>query len=116
MKSKNGGNSGFLKIVVLIIIGIFILSAFKLNLRDVVNSPELRSNVSYAYSLVKGVWDNYLKAPVLMFWNSAFNNVIFIPFIQNMNNMISGQGTSTFFSLIPQFSISTSTSATSTAP
>lgn len=107
-------NGGFLKLLIIIIIGIFILSAMNINLRELVNSPVMQSNIAYVYGGVKSVWDNYLRTPVMFFWNNTFKNVVIVPFAENMHRMISGQGTSTFFSLVPQFSIATST-ATSTS-
>ncbi len=107
MNIKNNG--GFLKLIVIIAIGILILSALNINLRDIVNSPAFKNNITYVSDIAKNVWDNYLKTPVTLFWNTVFKNVIIVPFAQNMHQMISGQGTSTFFSLVPQFSIPTAT-------
>lgn len=102
-------NGGFLKLLIIIIIGIFILSAMNVDLRELVNSPVMQNNIAYVYGGVKSVWDNYLRTPVMFFWNNTFKNVIIVPFAENMHRMISGQGTSTFFSLVPQFNIATST-------
>lgn len=107
-------NGGFLKLLIIIIIGIFILSAMNIDLRSLVNSPVMQNNIAYVYGGIKSVWDNYLRTPVMFFWDNTFKNVIIVPFAENMHRMISGQGTSTFFSLVPQFNIATST-ATSTS-
>lgn len=109
MNIKN--NNGFLKLIVIIVIGLIILSVLNLNLRDIVSSPAMQNNITYISDIFKNIWDGYLKTPVMFFWNNTFKNVILVPFAQNMHQMISGQGTSTFFSLVPQFSMPTTTSS-----
>ncbi|TSC55104.1 MAG: hypothetical protein LiPW30_570 [Parcubacteria group bacterium LiPW_30] len=98
-------NRGFFKLILIIAIGILILSALNLNLRDIVNSPAFKDNITYISDLAKNVWEDYLRTPVMFFWNTTFKNVVIVPFAENMRQMISGQGTSTFFSLVPQFNI-----------
>ena len=103
-------NGGFFKLILIIVIGILILSGLNLNLRDIINSPALKDNVAYVYDLVvKDIWEGYLRTPVMLFWNTTFKNVVIMPFAENMHQMISGQGTSTFFSLVPQFNMPTAT-------
>ncbi len=50
------GNRGFVKIIVLIVVALVILGFFGFNLKEIVNSPTVRANLAYLWSIVTTVW------------------------------------------------------------
>ena len=62
-------NKGFVKMIVLIIIGILILSYFGFNLKSIAESPTSQSNFSYVWGTLSYVWDTFLAGPAIWVWN-----------------------------------------------
>ena len=52
---------GLIKLIVLIIVAILVLSYFKINLRQLVNSDTTQSNFEYVWSWVAKSWDYALS-------------------------------------------------------
>lgn len=76
MQSKNlhkANNKGLIKTIMLIVIGLVVLGYFGFNVRDIINSPTVQSNLSAAWDLISKVWTNYLAGPVIyvvgILWN-----------------------------------------------
>ena len=86
-------NSGFIKIILIILIGILILSYFKIDLRSVAESPESQSNFSYVKGIVVTVWTNYLAKPASYLWNYVFIELLWKTFVSNMTRIKDGQPT-----------------------
>jgi len=63
---------GFIKLILIIIIVIIVLSYFGFNLRSIIEAPATQENLSYAWGLVVGVWNDYLAAPVAYVWHTIF--------------------------------------------
>jgi hypothetical protein len=78
MVKKIGTDRGLIKMIVLIVIALLILSYLGFNLRNLVNSPTTQDNFSYVISFLGGLWNNFLKAPVLYLWNT-----ILLPYVWN---------------------------------
>ncbi|OGD68987.1 hypothetical protein A2996_01455 [Candidatus Campbellbacteria bacterium RIFCSPLOWO2_01_FULL_34_15] len=86
-------NSGFLQLVLVIIIGIIILSYFGFNLRGIVEAPQTQENLGYAWGLVTDFWNTYLAGPVLYFWNDIFIDLLWSSFVENMERIKAGDPT-----------------------
>ena len=70
MKIKaSAGERGFLRLIILIIILILVVSYFGVSIRQVVQSPTTQDNVSYVWTGVVNVWDDYLQVPATAVWN-----------------------------------------------
>lgn len=54
---------GFIKLIILIVIGLVILGYFGLNIKDILASPVVKENLAYAWELAKTLWHNWLQAP-----------------------------------------------------
>lgn len=63
---------GFIRLILLIVIGLIVLGYFGLNLKDILASPVVQENLSYAWELAKTLWTNWLQGPAT--W--IFENVI----------------------------------------
>lgn len=50
-------NRGLVKAILVIVIALVILGYFGYNLRDIVNSPSVRDNVTYVWELLTKAWD-----------------------------------------------------------
>ena len=60
---------GFIKIIVLIIVGLLILSYFKIDLRGLVDSNSTQSNFGYVWSFIEQIWYTYIKTPIIFLLN-----------------------------------------------
>ena len=67
MEKKNG-TRGFIKLIILIVIGLIILGYFGLNIKDILASPVVKENLAYAWEVAKHVWDTWLKGPAIWVW------------------------------------------------
>lgn len=63
---------GFIKLILLIVIGLVALGYFGFNLRDILAAPIVQENLAYGWELAKTIWVNWLQAPAM--W--LFENVI----------------------------------------
>ncbi len=68
-REKNETSRGFIKIILLIVIGLILLGYFGVNLKDVLASPVVKENLSYAWNLAKELWAHWLRAPVVWVWD-----------------------------------------------
>lgn len=60
----------------LIILIIIVLILFKVDIKEKIQSPQFKKNISYVEEQIKGVWDKYLKKPLVNSWNGLFNTII----------------------------------------
>ncbi len=63
------GNKGFVRLIILIIIGLILLGYFRINVRDILASPIVKENLAYAWDLAKELWNNWLHVPVMWVWD-----------------------------------------------
>jgi len=91
MKIIRNNKRGFIKWIVIFIIFVIIISYFGIDLRAIVESPQTQGNLGYVWILTENVWNNYLKNPVLYFWNNIFINLIWKSFTNNLNRIKTGQ-------------------------
>ena len=62
-------NKGFVKLIILIIIGIAILSYFNIDIRSILDSNSFRDNLSYVWNFIWNIWSNYIKGPFVFLLN-----------------------------------------------
>ncbi|HEU0085839.1 MAG TPA: hypothetical protein VFQ59_02670 [Candidatus Paceibacterota bacterium] len=84
---------GILKIIFWIAIIILVLSYFKINIRDVVESPETQENVQYVTDSSKTVWERYLEEPAGYVWNTIIVGLLWEAFINNLERVRDGKPT-----------------------
>ena len=82
---------GFLRFILIIIILILVLSYFNIDIRGIVESPQSQKNISYVWGWTSFVWMEYLRSPVLYFWNNIFINLLWESFVSNMERIKAGQ-------------------------
>lgn len=91
--------SGFisLKTLVIIILILVILGMMGINVEeDIAGNEEVQNNVSYVWSGVVSVWNNYLIGPASYLWNDVFVGLIWEGFIVNMQALRDGQSPTNF--------------------
>ena len=84
-------NRGFIGFIAIFIILILIASAFKVNLRGYLDaSPEeaLDSNVVLVIQMVKVVWTDYIKGPILFIWNNYVLPFLRGDFLQGLRDRV----------------------------
>jgi len=106
MNTIRNNKGGFIKWIIIFIIFIIIISYFGLDLRAIVESPQTQGNLGYVWSLVAGVWNNYLANPVLYFWNNIFIDLLWESFVDNLERIKAGQPND-FELMAPQVGTST---------
>jgi len=72
---------GVVKTVILIVIALIVLGVFGYNIKDILDKPVVKDNLSYAWSVTKYVWTDYLATPASYFWNKIivgliWNNIV----------------------------------------
>jgi hypothetical protein len=71
---------GIIKLIVLIIIGILILSYFRVDIRRIVESDIAQKNLNYVWGLVQYVWHNFLAAPAAWIWDRVVVDLLWSNF------------------------------------
>jgi hypothetical protein len=97
-------NRGFIRWILLIIIGIIILSYFGFDLRTIIEDDQTQENVGYVWGFVLMVWENYLQTPVLWVWN---NIILFIwndLFLDNLHKLGNGELSNEIYDATPRAS------------
>ncbi|MBI2108598.1 MAG: hypothetical protein HYT93_00250 [Parcubacteria group bacterium] len=82
---------GFLRLILLIIIVIIVLSYFNIDIRGIIEAPQTQSNLQYVWGFTVTVWQEYLRSPVLYFWNNIFINLLWESFVSNLERIKAGQ-------------------------
>ena len=93
MYSKKQMNGGLIKLVILIVIAILVLSYLGFDLKTFIESDQTQGNLGYVWTFVLNVWENYLKSPVMYFWNEIFIKLIWSAFTSNMEKIKAGEPT-----------------------
>lgn len=65
-------SGGFIKIIILVAIGLIALGYFGLNIREILDMPVVRENLAYFWELLKTLWTDYLRTPALWLWEHVF--------------------------------------------
>ena len=97
-KNQKNTQQGIIKFILLLVIFVLIISYFKIDLRSVVESPQVQQNITYVKELatqawnivLKPLWDNYLSKPILYFWQNIFIEIIWKSFTQGLNALQTG--------------------------
>lgn len=92
-REVSGGNSGFVKIILLIVIGLVVLGYFGIDIKDVFASPVVKENLSYAWGVAKDVWSSYLSGPAIWLWEHIFK-FMWNLFLDGLSNLKAGDGPS----------------------
>ena len=58
-------NRGLIGILVLILIGLFILAYYSIDLRGLLESETFKNNAKLIKEISLGVWESFLKGPIL---------------------------------------------------
>jgi hypothetical protein len=90
--NKKGGIS-ILGILILALIGILVLSYFKISIKSVVESPIGQENINYVGGGTRNLWDDYLAQPAHYLWQDVWVNIFWQGFINNMERIRDGQPT-----------------------
>lgn len=83
---------GFLQIIIIIVIALIILGYFSINVADIMASPVVQNNLSYAWNLAKDLWGTYLSGPASWVWNNV-GSVLWDLFLQGIENLRDNGGT-----------------------
>lgn len=69
---KINRKSGFLQLIIILVIGLLILSYFGFDLKSFLDKPIVQDNLKYAWNLVLKGWE-LIKGPVLKVYNLILN-------------------------------------------
>ncbi len=93
---QNSAKSKGLSLIGVLILGFFallVLSYFKVNVKDVVQSPTGQDNIHYVGDTTTSFWDRYLRQPASYLWNDVWLPIFWRPFIENMKDIRDGKPT-----------------------
>ncbi|MEK7574716.1 MAG: hypothetical protein AAB511_00590 [Patescibacteria group bacterium] len=60
--------SGFIKIIILIVIVLVLLGYFGFDVKNILKSPVVIDNLNFVWDIVIDLWHKYLEAPVQFIW------------------------------------------------
>ena len=84
---------GFLKLIILIVIGLIILGYFGLNIHEILAKPVVHDNLVYFWDLLKTLWSDYLVGPATWIWDNIIG-FLWELFKDGIGKMNDGQGAS----------------------
>ncbi|MFA6397334.1 MAG: hypothetical protein WDK96_00615 [Candidatus Paceibacterota bacterium] len=83
--------SGFLKLIILIIIAVFILSFLNVDVQSKIESPQIKNDLVYIKENSIIVWDKYLSEPLSYLWNSVFITTLVNSFVDGIKKLKNGE-------------------------
>jgi ABC-type Fe3+ transport system permease subunit len=83
--------TGFIKLIILIVVLLVILGYFGINVRSVIENKTAQSNVGYVWNWCKAMWGTYLASPAKYLWNDVFIKLLWNSFIESMQKIKAGQ-------------------------
>jgi hypothetical protein len=90
----NTKKSGFVKIIILVVILLIILGVFGVDIKEIMNRPTVQSNLHETWEFVQMVWFKYLAAPFFMVWNKVVIGIIWkLLILPGIHALQSGNGT-----------------------
>lgn len=69
-------NGGFIRDIVIIVIAVLALNYIGFNVRDQLDSPEVKSFFMGILGNLFNIWENYIKEPALYIWNTFIIGVV----------------------------------------
>ncbi|MEI6528237.1 MAG: hypothetical protein WCO10_01020 [bacterium] len=78
---KKISQRGFIKMIIIVIIAIIILSWYGLDLKKVVESEGVQTNLNYVWNGIVYFWNHYLAAPAAYLWD-IFITYAWTPFLK----------------------------------
>ncbi|MFA6430106.1 MAG: hypothetical protein WC229_03435 [Candidatus Paceibacterota bacterium] len=69
-------NKGLIKMVVVVVIALIVLGYFGFNIKDIIESDSVQTNLQYVWGFIKTFWNNYLAAPVIFVWDKFVVGVL----------------------------------------
>lgn len=71
----NAKSAGFIKAIIVIVVALVALGFFGYNLKDIVNSPDVKGNFAYVWELLLKLW-NLLLTPLSWVWDNIVLKLI----------------------------------------
>ena len=94
-RKSDNHNTGFIKLILLVIIVILVLSYFGINLKKVAQSDTGKENFSFVWEMAqKGwafildVWNKYLATSANWLWHEVILKYIWSPLSQQLDKLI----------------------------
>lgn len=91
MKFQVPNHTGFIQIILIIVIAVIVLGYFSINIADIMASPVVKENLSYVWNLAKDLWGTYLSGPATWVWEHIVG-VLWDLFLQGVDNLRDNSG------------------------
>jgi len=82
---------GLIKFALIVIVIIIVLGYFGLNLREIMATPTVQDNLSFAWQTIVTIWNDWLKEPATWFWQHVWIPYIWEPFVRVMDTIKDSQ-------------------------
>ena len=64
---------GFIKLIILIVLGLILLGYFGFNIREIIEGETVQSNLGYFWDLIVRLWVDYLRGPAVWIWDNIIS-------------------------------------------
>lgn len=89
-KSTQGGLIG---LIIVLIVGILIASYFGISIKNIAESDASKSNFGYVKQVIVNFWNNYLEKPATYLYKEIWLDLLWYPFVDNLERLKDGQPT-----------------------
>ena len=72
---------GFIKLAIILVIVLIVLGYFGFNIREIIDSPMVSGNLSYAWNLAVTVWNKVLVVPATFIWDKIIVGMFWNNFV-----------------------------------
>lgn len=73
---KNNNHTGFVQLIVMLVIVLIVLGYFGFNIEKILKSPMVSGNLSYVWNLAVTFWNNFLVGPATFVWDKIIVELI----------------------------------------
>ena len=80
-------NKGLIKMIVTIVIALIILGYFGFNVKDIIESNTVQTNIQYVWGFIKTFWNNYLATPIVFVWDTFVVGVLWKLIQEGLSHM-----------------------------
>ncbi|MDO8492921.1 MAG: hypothetical protein Q7S34_04735 [bacterium] len=86
-------NQGLIGIIIVLIVGILIASYFGISIKNIAESDTAQSNFGYVKQVTINFWNDFLAKPATYLYKNLWLDLIWHPFIDNLQRLKRGQPT-----------------------
>ncbi len=79
--NRRSRRSGFVKLIIVLVIALIVLGYFGFNIQQIIQSPTVGGNLSYAWHLAVELWNKVLVVPATFVWDKIIVGMLWNNFV-----------------------------------